>query len=271
MTSLKYALVLLFCFLLNCTTLAVPIRALGPRGERIPLPASTSFERINQSSVWMVWFGLPVNIADYEANSIDFHDQPNGTASAIGSGTYYIYGNKYYIITAAHMLQPTNIYGEYYACHMDFSEYTEGAGVHCSELDFQNASTYNDRDIAIVPLFDPIPNMRSARIAFDYNWTLGEHISIFGFPHGMPGPSEGIIQWGLDPSTVTADVRAWWGSSGGGVWNDDGELIGVIYAIRLSNHMRMLFPTWPAAIPVEGQKMFTLIPSDLIAFLDTLQ
>ena len=179
-----------------------------------------------------------------------------GEKQSFGSGTYIRSGNTYYILTAAHVLAPlmlTNLY----ACYNE----AQGAGI-CTTIvrNLDDLLIDPERDIAIAPLEGPVPARTALGIEPDYNWSIGETVWVSGYPNGTRSINRGNISGTLGTGRIFIDADVWWGSSGGGVWNDRGELIGVVSALQL---VPMSCQNCPLGV-VEGNKIIALIPRHLL-------
>jgi len=175
-----------------------------------------------------------------------------GLLAVGGSGTYIMVNNIPYVITANHVLveSPDTLV----ACHVDTTVFTDPLPGQCIETTEQS---YIDttHDIAVLRLQNIFAAALPAYIIFEYNWTLGEPIMISAYPFSMYSLSFGNIGMCRNIGRCVHDAAVWWSSSGGGVFNMNGDLIG----IQLSHWVDLRLPD-----VVEGHKVFTLIPNGLL-------
>jgi len=151
--------------------------------------------------------------------------------TSTSSGTYFEHNEKKYIITSAHSL-----IGECHATAVMADDYI----FHCHELSFIDA----ERDIAIMEI-EEITNRNPIKIS-DILWSdkdakmhTGVHQKTYytGYPQAMgPFTFDGkIVSHSLENGMFFMNSYAWAGSSGSGVFNSEGELIGIITAVSLAN------------------------------------
>ena len=191
----------------------------------------------------------------YTSNEISEGNQFHG--NLIGSGTYYEYLGVPFLITAAHVSNSlqARLLGMV-ACHP--ISYRYRLDMECTRVDLSRYIDYSDQDIdiSIYVLDTHIPSATPIDIETEYNWRLGERIVSTHSGAGV-GTVEGYITWGSSRNAVELDIPAWSGASGGGVLNQEGRLIGVIYA------MKVVQTAWSGREVAEGHKVMTLLPLDI--------
>tara|TARA_R110002020_G_scaffold268819_3_gene484068 strand:- start:20344 stop:21015 length:672 start_codon:yes stop_codon:yes gene_type:complete len=181
-----------------------------------------------------------------------------------GSGTYYEHNGLPMVISADHVLGSfTARTRTLAACHpYDWKYELMQQCVHITPGPI--SWTLDNRDVAISFLDGFLTEATSANIHLDYDWTIGEFI-VIAHNGGGPAVSPGVISWGMDSRSVEYDGSAWPGSSGGGVFNGYGELIGVIHSVIV------LPAPWsgPGGREIaDGHKIFALLPANFITTLN---
>ena len=84
-----------------------------------------------------------------------------------------------------------------------------------------------DDDLAILVLSKPIPNKVVTKLA-KYNSIIGDNVYHIGYPRFSEYYSEGIVNLKTkDHYYAILDIIP--GCSGGGVWNDKGDLVGIAW------------------------------------------
>lgn len=153
---------------------------------------------------------------------------PDGEYISSASGTYIKYKGLYYILTVSHGL----------AGECEDTKIIVGAGLYdCVRY----AAVDYFKDYAIIEV-GPIDGRRAINIPRDIprdrRW--GAHTSIMrntfytGYPNGLgPLTFDGTIVGYEGEHYVYIQSFAWSGSSGSGVFNDSGKLIGYILAISV--------------------------------------
>tara|TARA_B100000131_G_scaffold170363_1_gene164539 strand:+ start:247 stop:1032 length:786 start_codon:yes stop_codon:yes gene_type:complete len=144
------------------------------------------------------------------------------------SGTYIQVENKYYILTVGHaIIGPCDmmrimVEDEMYAC------------IKYASVDYQ-------RDYAIVEI-EEIPNRRAVQIPdslpapsrWSHHLAIQTGVYYTGFPNGLgPLSMTGRIVGFDDSENVYIQSFAWPGSSGSGVFNEDGVFVGFVMAISV--------------------------------------
>ncbi len=158
------------------------------------------------------------------------HTSGEGVTST-SSGTYLKYNNKNYVITSAHSL-----IGECYRTMIIADDYM----FECKEFTVMNTV----KDIAIIEVQN-IFNRKLIKITdILYSETeakrqTGIHEKTFytGYPQAMgPFTFDGkIVSHYIENDMFFVNSYAWAGSSGSGIFNSNGRLIGVITAVSIAN------------------------------------
>lgn len=195
---------------------------------------------------------IPDNIFQHNVNIRLSED-----GGLLGSGTYIEFGGKYWVLTANHVANADTIIMNRFACHK-INWYMNNQE-ECLDITSAPIYTTSGFDIALIMLPGPIASAVPATVVTDYWWRLGESIYTSGWPNGNYALNQGIITGGDQASIIRTDTAYWFGISGGGVFNELGEFIGVAYEMEAG-------PT-PVGIPevVEGNKHFCLIPLELFS------
>ena len=144
------------------------------------------------------------------------------------SGTYFIVGEKHYVITVGH-----GIVGDCDSVRILFRH----AMTQCIEMKIVDRQV----DYAIMQV-EPIADREPIRIAHDYpsagNWdeelAIQRTVYYTGYPNGMGPLTFGGEISGHDMNeNIYVHSFAWPGSSGSGVFSESGNLIGIIIAISV--------------------------------------
>jgi S1-C subfamily serine protease len=189
--------------------------------------------------------------------------------SALGSGTYLLINDHPYVLTAAHViprpsLQIVSLGGNEFqlsvsrlpmlACHRPHIDSVVEECVIASYLEDQ--SIFNqDMDLALIRLTAELNSARPAHLIANYEWTIGEAIWASGSPMGVLSINRASITGYLADSFVLTDTAIWFGSSGGGVYNSHGYLIGVERGVTIDRNV----PTPGVISVIQANRYFTLI------------
>lgn len=79
---------------------------------------------------------------------------------------------------------------------------------------------------------------------------VGEEVIVVGIPEGEPQVTSGVISWVTESGLITSDARVLPGSSGGPVFNQRGELVGIVVALRISSSFGLPVETWSYIVPI---------------------
>jgi len=140
-----------------------------------------------------------------------------------GSGNYFRYKGKRFIITAAHVVDNA---GTIYVGEKNI-DVVEAKVVHVNK----------EKDIAVIIVEENLKSTKAIKFKKSKRKFIGEPIYHTGHPDGESWHlSEGIItKVGYD--FIILNTFAWPGSSGSVVFNDQGDAVGVVSAIKISNPM----------------------------------
>lgn len=127
-------------------------------------------------------------------------------------------------------------------------------------------------DLAVLEL-DPqqIPHPDNEGLQLGTSPFPGETVTICGFPRGCDTPrlARGIVSGyaaipieGVDVTSVVIQAPANQGNSGGPVCDNDGELVGIVWAINPRFHPNIEKPNAPAALDAIAWVESALIPID---------
>ena len=148
---------------------------------------------------------------------------PDGTMISLSSGSYIKYGDKFYILTTSHGIigDCKNIAIVY------FDSYTG-----CTEIAVNNKSL----DYALIEVekidFRKAIKLQSGFSQSQKKYQLMDKVYYTGYPNSagpltFGGTISGFDEFGL----IYIHSYAWSGSSGAGVFNSKGKLIGMVMAI----------------------------------------
>jgi len=169
----------------------------------------------------------------------------------IGAGVLIKLNRNFYIVTAKHVAVEAKSL-PVYGCGLISKE--------CKELVPEELLNKNlekihlDQDWALFKINDLPKKSRAAKLGLS-ELDLGERVTLFGFPYGRgPWLSKGHIAWVWKTENgelMGIDAYAAPGFSGGGVFNGDGELIGIVVAISLTPEGTVLH-NQVLAVPLRG-------------------
>ena len=138
-----------------------------------------------------------------------------------GSGNYFKYKDKRFIITAAHVVDESKeiFVGE------------KSVDIHPAKIEYINREV----DIAIISIKSYLKGTKPVDFKASKRSYIGEDIYHTGHPDGESWHvSQGLVsKIGLDYFIL--NTFAWPGSSGSVVFNKAGRVVGVVSAIKISN------------------------------------
>tara|TARA_R110002020_G_scaffold37239_17_gene112603 strand:+ start:38091 stop:38822 length:732 start_codon:yes stop_codon:yes gene_type:complete len=152
------------------------------------------------------------------------YDYPPFISPIIATGTYVFYGDKFYILTAAHVVND---------CESLTFVTSADEIAPCFDIIYLNY----DSDIALVELTGPLSDKTPVKLDNTINrskdYSIGEEIYYTGYPNdsGLLTIKGQIAGYTYDKFLMQS--YAWNGASGSGIFNTDGELIGVLSAIQV--------------------------------------
>jgi len=152
-------------------------------------------------------------------------DEPPYYSPSISTGTYVIYNSKHYVLTAAHVADDC-------ATMMFIASYDDSST--CKKFAYVDV----EMDIMLVELdyelIEKTPVMINTQLNLSKDYSIGEKIYYSGFPNdsGLLTIKGHISGYTYDKFLLQS--YAWNGASGSGIFNLNGELIGVLSAIQVS-------------------------------------
>tara|TARA_R110000824_G_scaffold5313_2_gene24647 strand:+ start:1252 stop:2031 length:780 start_codon:yes stop_codon:yes gene_type:complete len=178
-------------------------------------------------------------------------DEPPYFSPAVATGTYVTYNNKFYILTAAHV-------GRNCETMMFITGIDEVAP--CLRFVYYDF----DLDISLIELGEELetktPVKLNGHLNLSKNYSIGERIYYSGYPNDSALLTiKGHVS-GYTYDNFLLQSYAWNGASGSGIFNLDGELIGVLSAIQVAYNGETygLIDSIVYAIPI-AEIDFTLI------------
>jgi hypothetical protein len=158
----------------------------------------------------------------------DYFDREGATATS--TGTYFSHNNTDYVITSAH-----SIIGDCFSTMIIADEYM----FSCTNF----VSLNTTKDIAVMEveeIFNRKPISISDILQTDeVSLNTGVHQKTYytGYPQAMgPFTFEGmVVSHQIKNDLFFINSYAWAGSSGSGVFNSDGKLMGIITAVSVAN------------------------------------
>jgi len=143
-------------------------------------------------------------------------------STKICSGTIISGSNPYYILTACHCILHDD------ATPMEYGFIFTPDKYRVEVLGYDRAN-----DLALLETTDKLPPMPIAQISWIYP-SVGDAVWTIGAPNGIADTvSRGIVSkiptpcWGGQDCFAT-DAAVYYGNSGGGVFDTDGQLVGVV-------------------------------------------
>ena len=148
----------------------------------------------------------------------------SGDGISLASGTYFVYLGKHYVLTVSHAIAGL--------CEdLVVTYFTDSA--KCIEYTLINTQV----DYAIIEI-EEIPNRKPLTVLNSIEFRpakypkLLDKIYYTGYPNNIgPLSFAGTISGFADNGFIFLNSYAWTGSSGSGVFNDRGKLIGIIMAL----------------------------------------
>ena len=145
-----------------------------------------------------------------------------GRVTSISSGTYFVHGGKYYIITTAH--------GVIGSCDKLVVIYFEEHSA-CIDYHYINRNV----DIAIIQI-EKMKDRKPIRLPRNLgskknNYKLFDKVHYTGYPNNLGPLTIGGRIAGFTQGYVVLHSYAWSGSSGSGVFDERGDFIGIVVGI----------------------------------------
>lgn len=151
-----------------------------------------------------------------------------GEGISMASGTYFIYLGRYYVLTVSHAIVG--------ACEDTVVTHFENSS-RCIEFALVNEQS----DYAIIEvekLYErkPLSIMNAINFKIKKLPKLLDKTFYTGYPNNIgPLTVPGTIAGFADSGHIFLNSYAWTGSSGSGVFNQDGKLVGIIMALDVGN------------------------------------
>lgn len=168
-------------------------------------------------------------IAQHSMLSI-YRASADGVLQFGASGVYYQPSDQPYVITAAHVPMLGSVVhfmtGRMYACDAD--GYRPRSSDECAVMIAENSIINLDRDTAIIPLSRALPNAHSPEVTWGASLRAGQPVVMASNPAGHPSLVHGRVSWPASDTHFTIDISLWTGSSGGGIYDSQGHLIGLM-------------------------------------------
>jgi len=143
----------------------------------------------------------------------------NGESASLGSGNYFQIWDKYFVVTAAHVID-----GKSEVFLTERSGYTYKARVaHIDKF----------KDLAILVPEEKMKFTKAVPYRPANNVDVGRKIFYCGNPNEMYFSSYSGMISGTSQHYILADSFAWPGSSGSVVFNDSGQVVGVVSSVAL--------------------------------------
>ena len=137
-----------------------------------------------------------------------------------GSGNYFIYGGKKFILTAAHVVEDT-----------DYIEAQERYGIESVVCKVVYKNDYYDIAV-LVPEAD-FKTLKPIKYNYYYNMKRGEPVYFTGYPSELEEiTSFGYVSGQFNEFFVVQSV-AWLGSSGSVVFNSRGKVVGIVSGVKV--------------------------------------
>ena len=237
MVIVKYFL-LLFVFIVGCTSSGVETEVYSDTEEQTVLNYTEVGNLHQIKSAKMRRKAIKRIMASSVSIQVEVdlggHGPPGLILNTIGSGTLIKHKGNTFVITARHVALAQTPNPKRYACSTVTEHCTLLSDSMLIELELR-PSLSKDFALYLVdkPLRGTFPTVISDKDPF-----IGDPIWISGMPWGHhPWISGGTIAWlfGQDKDRLLGiDSFAASGSSGGGVFNTSGQLIGITVAIEVS-------------------------------------
>jgi len=151
-----------------------------------------------------------------------------GMVTSISSGTYFVHGDKYYVITTAH-----GVLGNCDKLVVIYFEETSD----CIDYHYINRNV----DVAIIQI-EKMKDRKPIRLPRNMgskknNYKLFDKVHYTGYPNNLGPLTIGGRIAGFTQGYVVLHSYAWSGSSGSGVFDERGDFIGIVVGIDVDYYM----------------------------------
>ena len=188
----------------------------------------------------------------------------NGTRGVRGTGTYFKFDKHYIIITAAHVVNGTDIIEV---------RTPMGESAHALLIMFDNRIP---NDLAVLVLKEPLQTRTPMKLKLrdDMSNIIGEQLVYTGNPgHHRQMTIFGNVSAHETDGSIILHSYAWGGASGSGVFDNRGKLVGILKATDLNRNPHSPYPqvtediVWLApasSIDIEGIRILLTIHDSMI-------
>lgn len=135
-----------------------------------------------------------------------------------GSGTYFEYSDRFFIITAAHVVDDTPI-----ALIIGRGEMMPGRVVYLN----------SNADIAFLEIESALSTREGITLRNNFNAEVGDNVTYTGFPNGRDLLTISGRVSGYRGHWLMVQGYAWMGASGSGVFDQAGRIIGVVSMVEV--------------------------------------
>jgi len=223
--ALKFLISVLVCFVVGAVITTIPVTLHYPKAPEITNKFLTSNKNLSNSYSISETKAIKNSTGSaVRVISVSENDDTGPTGVSFASGTYFKYMGNHYVLTVSHAVVG--------ACSELVVAYFEESS-HCLEI------TYVDDkiDYAIIQV-EEMQHRTPIRIpnSFIKNKKkmpkLLDKTFYTGYPNNIgPLTLHGRIAGFADNGYIFIDSYAWTGSSGSGVFDQNGKLIGIIMAL----------------------------------------
>lgn len=180
----------------------------------------------------------------------------------VGSGVYLVIDGLPYILTVFHAEEFFDTFQGFQdvVCHLVPGEEEP----ECVSVDWSNCRSDPDHDLLLVPLADFLISAEPADFRVEPELRHGQEVWVAGNPAAVPNMvSRGIVRgFGADDDRVYMTAAGTYGSSGSGVYDTDGILIGIFHGMKA-----VVNPINGETMPAEGMEIFYPIVGRLAEFM----
>jgi len=167
------------------------------------------------------------------------------TPDSQGSGTYTLISKKHVVLTAAHVVDE----------HM--SVYVVGRNNEKVKGNVIYIDVDNDFAVITIPALSTRSPVKFVQSKSSLEDLIGENITYTGFPNGHDlFTIRGSVS-GIEKGYLVLQSYAWMGASGSGVFNSQGEMIGILVAVDMVrfDRTRHIVESMVWIIPIKNIEM----------------